>query len=55
MAEELAGTGFYADIKQDGVYKYFINNEWKASSSGKSVNIIDPSTRTPAYKVQGKL
>eukprot|EP00270_Netrium_digitus_P008586 TRINITY_DN2578_c0_g1_i1.p1 TRINITY_DN2578_c0_g1~~TRINITY_DN2578_c0_g1_i1.p1 ORF type:complete len:506 (+),score=143.39 TRINITY_DN2578_c0_g1_i1:218-1735(+) len=47
-----AGTGFFADIKDGEVYKYFADGVWKISSSGKIVNILNPSTREVAYKVQ---
>ncbi|GJP50243.1 hypothetical protein CLOM_g9383 [Closterium sp. NIES-68] len=53
MAEEKAGSGFYADIVDGDVYKYFAHGEWKSSSSGRSVNIINPCTRTVVYRVQG--
>eukprot|EP00897_Mesotaenium_endlicherianum_P004275 jgi/Mesen1/3876/ME000208S02888 len=48
----MAGTGFYAEIIDGDVYKYFADGEWKTSTSGKSQSIINPSTRTPCYKVQ---
>lgn len=52
MAEDKAGTGFFSDLVDGEIYKYFANGEWRHSSSGKSVNIINPSTRTVAYRVQ---
>ncbi|CAI5500344.1 unnamed protein product [Closterium sp. Naga37s-1] len=52
MAEEKAGSGFYADIVDGDVYKYFAHGEWKTSPSGKTVNIINPCTRTVVYRVQ---
>lgn len=51
----MAGTGVFADIIDGDVYKYYSEGEWKKSSSGKSVAIINPSTRKTQYKVQGKL
>ena len=47
-------AGFYDSIKTaSGVYKYYADGEWKESTSGKTVSIIDPTTREVAYKVQG--
>ncbi|KAG2431249.1 hypothetical protein HYH02_013383 [Chlamydomonas schloesseri] len=44
---------FYAPIlASNGVYKYYIDGEWKESASGKSVAISNPSTRETAYQVQ---
>lgn len=48
-----AGTGLFAEIIDGDVYKYYADGEWKKSSSGKSVSIINPTTRKPQYKVQG--
>lgn len=49
----MAGTGAFAEIMDGDVYKYYADGEWKKSSSGKSVSIINPSTRKTQYKVQG--
>lgn len=49
----MAGTGVFAEIIDGEVYKYYADGEWKKSASGKSVSIINPTTRTPQYKVQG--
>ena len=49
----MAGTGLFAEILDGDVYKYYFDGEWKKSSSGKSVNIINPTTRKTQYKVQG--
>jgi glyceraldehyde-3-phosphate dehydrogenase (NADP+) len=44
---------FYDEIKaSSGVYKYFVHGQWKESSSGKTVKIINPSTNKPEYQVQ---
>ncbi|PPD74437.1 hypothetical protein GOBAR_DD28634 [Gossypium barbadense] len=49
----MAGTGVFAELVDgDGVFKYYSSGEWKKSSSGKSVPIINPSTRQPHFKVQ---
>lgn len=50
-----AGTGLFAEILDGDVYKYYADGEWKKSASGKSVAIINPTTRKTQYKVQGKL
>ncbi|KAE8732561.1 NADP-dependent glyceraldehyde-3-phosphate dehydrogenase [Hibiscus syriacus] len=39
-------------VDGDGVFKYYSYGEWKKSSSGKSVAIINPTTRQPHFKVQ---
>ncbi|KAE8722732.1 NADP-dependent glyceraldehyde-3-phosphate dehydrogenase [Hibiscus syriacus] len=38
------------DVLEGGVYKYYADGEWKQSSSGKSVAIINPITRKTQYK-----
>jgi hypothetical protein len=48
-----AATGVLAEIIDGDVYKYYADGEWKKSTSGKSVSIINPTTRKPQYKVQG--
>ncbi|WOK94358.1 hypothetical protein Cni_G03060 [Canna indica] len=49
----MAGTGVFAEIVDGEIYKYYADGEWKTSASGKSVSIINPTTRKPQYKVQG--
>lgn len=49
----MAGNGLFVEILDGDVYKYYADGEWKKSSSGKSVPIINPTTRKPQYKVQG--
>jgi hypothetical protein len=51
----MAQTGaFYGDItSSSGVYKYLVDGEWKESSSGKTVSVINPTTQQPEYQVQG--
>lgn len=53
MFIRMAGTGVYADIIEGDVFKYYSDGEWKKSSSGKSVSIINPTTRNTQFKVQG--
>ncbi|KAK3437184.1 hypothetical protein EUGRSUZ_C01646 [Eucalyptus grandis] len=49
----MAGSGAFAEIKDgDGVFRYYSDGEWKASASGKSVPIINPTTRSTHFKVQ---
>lgn len=50
----MAGTGLFAEILDgEHVYKYYADGEWKKSTSGKTVAIINPTTRKTQYKVQG--
>lgn len=49
----MAGTGVFGETLDGDVYKYYSDGEWKKSSSGKSVSIINPTTRKTQYKVQG--
>lgn len=51
----MAGNGVFADIIESEVFKYYADGEWKTSSSGKSVSIINPTSRKTQYKVQGNL
>ncbi|CAA6670971.1 unnamed protein product [Spirodela intermedia] len=48
----MAGTGVFEEIIDGDVYKYYSEGEWRKSSSGKSVAIINPTTRKTHYKVQ---
>lgn len=50
----MAGTGVFEEIIDGDVYKYYSEGEWRKSSSGKSVAIINPTTRKTHYKVQGE-
>ncbi|RRT52197.1 hypothetical protein B296_00021828 [Ensete ventricosum] len=43
----------FAEIIDGEVYNYYADGEWKKSASRKFVSIINPTTRTPQYKVQG--
>lgn len=52
---KMAGNGVFAEIIDGEVYKYYCEGEWKKSASGKSVAIINPTTRKTQYKVQGML
>jgi glyceraldehyde-3-phosphate dehydrogenase (NADP+) len=49
----MAGQGFFKEILDGDVFKYYADGEWKVSSSGKSVGIVNPSTLKTQYKVQG--
>ncbi|GAY44325.1 hypothetical protein CUMW_081300 [Citrus unshiu] len=42
-------------VDENGVYKFFYDGVWRKSSSGKSVTIINPTTRKPHFRVQGNL
>ncbi|KAG5401415.1 hypothetical protein IGI04_016022 [Brassica rapa subsp. trilocularis] len=48
----MAGTGIFTEILDGEVYKYYSDGEWRTSSSGKSVAIVNPATRKTQYKVQ---
>jgi glyceraldehyde-3-phosphate dehydrogenase (NADP+) len=48
----MAGQGFFAEILDAETFKYYADGEWKVSTSGKSVGIINPSTLKTQYKVQ---
>lgn len=48
-------TGFYDEIvASNGVYKYYVSGEWKESTSGRTVGVLNPTTQKTDYKVQGK-
>ena len=51
----MAGTGVFEEIIDGEVYKYYADLEWRNSASGKSVGIINPTTRKTQYKVQGEV
>lgn len=53
MSLPMAGSGLFAEITDGDVFKYYADGEWKKSSSGKSVAIVNPTTRKTQYKVQG--
>lgn len=42
-------------VDENGVYKFFYDGAWRKSSSGKSVTIVNPTTRKPHFRVQGNL
>ncbi|KAB1211894.1 NADP-dependent glyceraldehyde-3-phosphate dehydrogenase [Morella rubra] len=48
----MAGNGLFAEILDGDVYKYYSEGEWRSSTSGQSVAIVNPTTRKTAYKVQ---
>ena len=48
-------SGFYAELLgANGAYKFFLENEWRESGSGKRLAIVCPSTNAPCYEVQGE-
>lgn len=49
----MADYGVFTEIIEEGVFKYYSDREWKKSSSGKSVAIVNPTTRKTQYRVQG--
>ena len=47
-------SGFYDEIvAKNGVFKYYGNGEWKETSSGRTVGVINPSTLKKDFQVQG--
>jgi glyceraldehyde-3-phosphate dehydrogenase (NADP+) len=43
----------FAEILDGEVYRYYADGEWRSSASGKSVAIVNPTTRKTQYRVQG--
>lgn len=55
ISSAAAMSGFYSDIKaSSGTYKFYGNGEWKESTSGKSVSILNPTSNEAVYQVQGR-
>ncbi|KAJ6856073.1 NADP-dependent glyceraldehyde-3-phosphate dehydrogenase [Populus alba x Populus x berolinensis] len=50
----MAGTSLFAELGDEDtdVFKFYSDGEWKRSTSGKLVSIINPTTRKTQYKVQ---
>ncbi|CAM6038605.1 unnamed protein product [Sphagnum compactum] len=49
----MAGQNVFNEILAgDDTFKFYTDGEWKTSTSGKTVNIINPSTLKPVFKVQ---
>jgi glyceraldehyde-3-phosphate dehydrogenase (NADP+) len=47
-------AAFYAPIRSgSGAFKYFVDGEWRESSSGKTVPVLNPTTQQQEYAVQG--
>lgn len=45
--------GFYAEIRHgSGAFKWHCAGEWRESSSGKTVPVINPCTRSKEYEMQ---
>jgi hypothetical protein len=50
----MAGQNVFNEILAgEDTFKFYTDGEWKTSTSGKTVNIINPSTLKPVFKVQG--
>lgn len=48
-------SDFYEAVRDGGsAYKFYLDGEWKTSTSGKHVKIINPSTNAPCFSVQGR-
>ena len=49
----MTDSDFYNEIKAaNGVYKWHVNGAWQESASGKTVSVVNPSTRATCYQVQ---
>ncbi|XP_042404061.1 NADP-dependent glyceraldehyde-3-phosphate dehydrogenase-like [Zingiber officinale] len=49
----MAGSGVFTHIVDENqVFKYYAEGEWKKSASGKTVSIVNPTTRKTQYNVQ---
>jgi len=51
----MAESKVYAEIIEEEVFRYYADGEWKTSSFGKLVPIINPMTRKTQYRVQGQV
>lgn len=50
----MAGTEVFTDlVAGEDTFKFYAEGKWQISTSGKTVNVINPSTRKTQYKVQG--
>jgi glyceraldehyde-3-phosphate dehydrogenase (NADP+) len=47
----MAGNDTFVEILEGEVFKHYYDGEWRASASGKSVDIINPTTRKNQYRV----
>ncbi|GIL45440.1 hypothetical protein Vafri_2681 [Volvox africanus] len=46
-------SDFYKDIvASTGIYKFYLDGQWRESTSGKAVSITNPSTRQTCFQVQ---
>ena len=49
----MVGNDAFVELIEGEVFKHYYDGEWRASASGKSVDIINPTTRKTQYRVQG--
>lgn len=54
VANGNAGSIYDGIQAASGAFKFFAGGCWRESSSGKTVSILNPSTRQPCYAVQGR-
>lgn len=54
MPDMGALTTFYDEIKSsENVFKFYVNGEWRESTSGKTVSVLNPSkANEETFKVQ---
>jgi len=54
-AEDGAAEDFYARIRAtSGTFKYHVDGEWRESTSGATVSVLNPQTGETQYAVQGR-
>ena len=46
-------AGFYDEIAEGGVFKFYINGEWR-STQGRTQKVLNPSTLETAFTITGK-
>ena len=45
--------GFFSEVGEGDSLRFYTDGQWQSSKSNQSVDIIDPSTNTRAFKVAG--
>jgi len=49
----MAGNDTFVEILEGEVFKHYYDGEWRASTSRKSVDIINPMTKKTQHSIQG--
>ncbi|MCO5557448.1 hypothetical protein L7F22_011013 [Adiantum nelumboides] len=47
----MAGSGVFAELLDGDTFKYFVDGQWKKSTSGQSMPVINPTSRNTFFKV----